>query len=534
MNATKIQKTEEQRQTIQTALDAERSAIARNKAGQFATPFLLAREVMRAALAYRPAKEESIRFLEPAVGSGAFYSALMAELDGVALEHAVGVELDPRFARVSQSLWGEHGLTVCESDFTQLVAPSDGAKQANLIVANPPYVRHHHLSASQKAMLQARVRSIVGRTPSGLAGLYIYFMLLAHEWMSEGAIAAWLVPSEWADVNYGDMLRSYLTTQVTLLRVHQFAAEELQFDDALVTSSVVFFRKEKPRENTVCTFSTGPLNSSSDVHVSLDTLRRETKWGRLFGGQSASTQSRLGGVPLSSLFDVKRGIATGANQFFIKPVSEFRRLGIAEKFLRPILPSAKQLKSDVIERRDDGYPKIEEPLALLDCRLAEAELHKHYPEVFSYLQSESAIEVKSRYLTSRRSPWYLQETRPLAPILATYMARGRSGANPFRFFENNSDAIAPNVYLMLVPKPELARMLAKQPSATRVIAEFLRGIQTADLIGQGRVYGGGLHKLEPKELAALDVRELAQSLEISTPNRNSTTVPLFAEALLHG
>lgn len=80
------------------------------------------------------------------------------------------------------------------------------------------------------------------------------------------------------------------------------------------------------------------------------------------------------------------------------------------------------------------------------------------------------------------------------------------GARPFRFILNHSQATAPNVYLMLYPKPQLQQQLQNDPSLLRKIWTMLTQLQPTDLIAQGRVYGGGLYKLEPKELgrASLD------------------------------
>lgn len=78
----------------------------------------------------------------------------------------------------------------------------------------------------------------------------------------------------------------------------------------------------------------------------------------------------------------------------------------------------------------------------------------------------------------------------------TDSSRGKA----FRFILNNSNAIAANVYLMLYPKPILTNALSRQPSLKRNLWLSLNDISEEALISGGRVYGGGLHKLEPKEL----------------------------------
>jgi len=61
-------------------------------------------------------------------------------------------------------------------------------------------------------------------------------------------------------------------------------------------------------------------------------------------------------------------------------------------------------------------------------------------------------------------------------------------------------ATATNVYLMLYPKPALAKVLLDKPELLKEVWQALDRISDQVLMGEGRVYGGGLYKLEPREL----------------------------------
>lgn len=74
--------------------------------------------------------------------------------------------------------------------------------------------------------------------------------------------------------------------------------------------------------------------------------------------------------------------------------------------------------------------------------------------------------------------------------------RGRA----FRFILNHSRATATNVYLMLSPKPALAKALLDRPELLKKVWQALDRMDDEVLMGEGRVYGGGLHKLEPRAL----------------------------------
>jgi hypothetical protein len=76
---------------------------------------------------------------------------------------------------------------------------------------------------------------------------------------------------------------------------------------------------------------------------------------------------------------------------------------------------------------------------------------------------------------------------------------------------NRSKAIAPNVYLMLYPKSQRSEA-ANWSDLVERIWQALKKIPTESLVGEGRIYGGGLHKLEPKELSSANVEFLLTEL----------------------
>jgi hypothetical protein len=86
---------------------------------------------------------------------------------------------------------------------------------------------------------------------------------------------------------------------------------------------------------------------------------------------------------------------------------------------------------------------------------------------------------------------------------------------PFRFIFNRSQATAANVYLLLYPVPALAKALEHNPALGRLIWQFLDSIPPEILLGEGRIYGGGLYKMEPRELANVPADAIASLLSKS-------------------
>ncbi len=360
-------------------------------------------------------------------------------------------------------------------------------------------------------------KEIAGVRLSGLAGLYCYFLCLSYGWMAENGLAGWLIPSEFMDVNYGRQLKAFLLNRVTLLQVHRFNPEEVQFNDALVSSTVVWFKKTLPPSNYSVEFTYGgalthPRGSKS---VPVGVLRTTEKWSG-FPSRTVKTTQDQGGVKLSDLFDVERGIATGANKFFVLTPEQVSQYQIPTECLWPILPSPRHVLIDEIEADAIGNPVIERRLFLLSCHLPSEEVRVKYPGLGAYLRLGLQVGIDKRYLCRHRSPWYLQEMRAPAPFLCTYMGRqnGRSG-KPFRFILNHSRATVANVYLAMYPKPHLASALRDEPSLLLSVWKTLNAVPSNILMAIGRVYGGGLYKLEPHELGNVPVSDLIAILPSS-------------------
>ena len=482
----------------------------RNAMGQFSTPINLAKDILRSSKNLLP-QNSKIRFFDPAFGTGAFFSALNTVFPDERIETAKGFEIDQHYGLPACNLWSVTQLDLQLIDFTTAVPPSDNKENFNLLICNPPYVRHHHINGIKKRLHSEALKS-ANMDLSGLAGLYCYFIALSHRWISKNGLSVWLVPSEFMDVNYGYSVKLYLLQSVTLLRIHRFNPNDVQFNDALVSSSVIWFKNIKPSKEHKVKFTYGGDINKPEIVKLIDRkiLFKEAKWTRfpLYGERERGSEPRI-----KDFFTVKRGIATGNNRFFVLTSKEIKEKKLPIEQFRPILQSPRYLNYTVIDSDEFGNPTIDNPLFVLDCRLPLNQIQEIYPNLYQYLQEGIGLKVHERYLCKNRNIWYSQENRSESLYYCTYIGRtNKDNKNPFRFILNNSKAIVLNSYLMLYPKPLLNLVIQKNPEFRYHILYALQKITGKAMLDEGRVYGGGMHKLEPKELSNVQAVEIANLL----------------------
>ena len=120
----------------QSRIDSQRTAEYRNKFGQHATPTELGVDILRCS-GTMLLPDEPVRFMDPAFGTGSFYSALERTISDDRIARAVGYEIDPALKEIASSLWTGTRLELHVKDFTLVDLPNDTNPKPNLIVCNP-------------------------------------------------------------------------------------------------------------------------------------------------------------------------------------------------------------------------------------------------------------------------------------------------------------------------------------------------------------------------------------------------------------
>lgn len=313
---------EKARCKAQEQYDYAHAQAERNAKGQFATPPTLARRIVADALGRI---DNPDCFLEPSCGTGSFVSAIREALPDIQVD---AIEKDQQVFAIANDIWPDERTSIICDDFFE---SSSLDKGYDLLITNPPYTRHHHLSTQAKERYGSVVEQRTGRHLSQLAGLHAYFILAATSLLNDEGIASWLIPSELFSVNYGRSVRDYITSDVTIERLHFFDEADLRFDDALVSSCVLVLRKRESSDDDTVLISKGDFEEPSKMmRCTVGKLKDIEKWQHIFEKEDVSCDSCIGGY-----FTVKRGLSTGAESFYARQRHEWHQMGVDDRWLCP-------------------------------------------------------------------------------------------------------------------------------------------------------------------------------------------------------
>ena len=468
----------------------------RRRLGQFATPHDIAEFMVSYGLG------SGVKtVLDPACGTGVFLDKLLEAGSGAAL---YGIDVDPMMVNACRlDVVTRHGaaasgrLRLRAADY---LAGDAGIPPVDFLVCNPPYVGFHGFDRGAIT----RVGREAGIKLSRLTNLYALFMLRASRSVREGGTMVFITPAEFFYTGYGRAVKSFMVENLTLDALVTFDFGEKVFDRALTTSTISIMTNKRPAagHRTALVAAGGSLDgvrrAMSGVpqkgvrvrRMRQDRMDPGSKWQNYFAGAApAGGRTRALLVPLSHEADVKRGIASGSNDFFTLTDAEREHWGIEDRFLVPVVSRARQAAGYEVTR---GHMKelaaAGQKVHLLRCTGPPS------ASLLRYIRDGERRGIDGRYLCRHRTPWYSTEKRGAAPILATVFSRSN-----MRFVHNKAGCLNLAAYHGVYPRYGGAGRIKA------LLCYLNSGLCASVQRGARREYGGGLHKFEPGDLLGLPV-----------------------------
>jgi adenine-specific DNA-methyltransferase len=457
----------------------------RKKYGQFFTPESIA-DLM---VSWLNVTDQNL-VLDPGVGTG----VLIRSLRSVSVQsEVIGHEIDDKVVKYCKSIFvRDKKFKLIESNYLSI----DYAGKFDAVIANPPYIRHHDYKISK--MDKKRIESSFGPLQN-TSNIYVFFVLKILLDLKPHGRASVIIPSDWLNSNFGRRFKEILFNLGCVSRVLYFQNDTYPFADNLSTATILFIDKKKTNKE----FKLGLVSKSSESFVEIGksllsgtsnssisevdptSLDTKLKWGPIFEGFHTSKPE--GWIALSDAFKSRRGIATGANNYFLVSKSTLKDIEVEKKRTRKCIGRAKDVNGLVFNDSDFlELSKADAPVYLLD-------LDSSFLADKNYIQMGDKLGLPERFLLANRDPWYKQELRPTAQILVGVF--GRDGVR-FIWNKNNSTNLTAFHGLYTDLNAEDIGV---------VVALLNSSMMQNHNKKTERSYGGGLQKVEPKDLLDMEI-----------------------------
>jgi adenine-specific DNA-methyltransferase len=220
----------------ENAYTASVASSHRKSFGQFFTPTPVA-EFMAKWIVGNPSCRT---VLDPAVGLGVFFRAIIKIAEPANYEFS-GYDLDPTILDKATPLFSQFNsinITLRNQDYLF----NDWSRKYDGIICNPPYFKFQDYKNRATSLKEFKTR--LGMNLSGFTNIYTMFMLKSVTQLTLHGRAAYLVPFEFLNSDYGTTIKRHLLENKTLRYVILFNSNEHVFSNALTTSCILLFAND--------------------------------------------------------------------------------------------------------------------------------------------------------------------------------------------------------------------------------------------------------------------------------------------------
>jgi adenine-specific DNA-methyltransferase len=269
--------------------------------------------------------------LDPAFGLGIFYDEL-CKLDLTYQPTFVGYEIDEHILSYLYHKANQANFEIIAADYLE----SDH-HLFDAIICNPPYMRFQKFLKRHNILPQ--IEEKLGIRLTGYANLSSIFLIKALNKLNHGGRLAFIMPFEFFNTGYGTEIKKKLLENYLLKQIITFSNEKDIFPDATTTICLLLCQNDNQNNAIKITSirSNEEINKITDISsyyqhkISSQDLPYDQKWSPIISSLITENIIPQGFCRVSFYGHFKRGIATGANDFFALSKSDIEKYNLGQK-----------------------------------------------------------------------------------------------------------------------------------------------------------------------------------------------------------
>lgn len=366
-----------------------------------------------------------------------------------------------------------------QSDFFNV----EDKSQFDVIISNPPYVRHQNQARDQINEYRKKHDSL--KFLSNSSDLWAYFLIKSISHLKNNGSIGLILPWAFLQADYAQNIRNWLLNKFKKIKVlalnhPYFEAESAQervvivwlFNKDHMTSKIEFaFANDINNEISYRELKINEWNSNKVIGIdyNLDLLYNKL----LF---------EFGFLKLGEIATIRIGIVTGANSFFIRNKEELSFLGFKNSHLVPIISLANELPIVIKE----GSSNLKRLVCISE---------KDKINYSKFIESGEILGFDKRSHSKQRKSWFSVSQGKVPDAFFPY----RVGKIPYLVINKNSIQSTNSIHRIYF-KGEITEIEKKWITISMLSIYGQLSIEI-----NAKTYGRGMLKMEPGALAKVIV-----------------------------
>ncbi len=354
----------------------------------------------------------------------------------------------------------------------------------DVIIMNPPFVRHHLIPDDTKKQLH-KLTSDILKLPK-TADQWAYFIIHSLTYINHGGSLAAILPWSFLHSDYSQQIRKHLINNFKSIKIVSIG--ERLFD--------------KTQERILVLLVEGYGTSLIEIKTaySLKIPNNDIKWVSVKPSSILESpdkeftaideheylnelNTRAGFQPLGNFADIKIGTVTGANGFFLLDIKSALKLGIKDSWKKPIIAKAQDISKNLkVHQRDIQHVLLTIP----ENETLPASLR-------SYIKTGEKSGLEKRYHNKNRNKWYSLQPKKPPDAFLPYMIK----EIPIIVLNPDKVLCTNNIHGVYFHNHCTIAMIRW------IQLSMLSSISQLSIEMSSRTYGSGVLKIEPS--AALEI-----------------------------